>query len=512
MHWKPPVGAAREERVAKKLRPSSKFYRFLWEIRRELFAGGLEEKLIAAYEPRGQKPCPPAMLAMATLLQRYEGISDADAVDAAENDRRWQLVLGVLGAEESPFGQGSLVRFRQKMIEKDLDRALLDRTVEIAKSTGKFGWKSLRVALDSSPLEGSGRVEDTWNLVGRAMGRVVAVVAAALEIDEGEIIAEARLRVLTADSIKSAIDIDWDDEGAKLEALRELLAQVERLEAWVKKRLGKLSDASVDKALATLRRVVSQDIDPDPEGGGTPRIKVGVAADRQISLSDPEMRHGRKSKTKRFNGYKRHIAVANGIIIATAVLPANAREHDATGPLLDDARAHGNVTALDIDRGYLASPRVAELHEHGVAITSRPWVVANDGLYTKEAFRIDLRRRLITCPGGATARIVPNGKTSFSQHDCSACELRPNCTTSRRRSLSVHPNEGLLIQLRRRKQTRAGRADLRKRVVVEHRLAHVGAIQGRRCRYRGTRKNLLDLRRSAALANLHQIARLRLAA
>ncbi len=117
MHWRPPVGAAREERVAKKLRPSSKLYRFLWEIRGELFGGGLENKLIAAYDGRGQRPCPPAMLAMATLLERYEGISDADAVDAAENNWRWQLVLGVLGAEESPFDQGSLVRFRQRMIE-----------------------------------------------------------------------------------------------------------------------------------------------------------------------------------------------------------------------------------------------------------------------------------------------------------------------------------------------------------------------------------------------------------
>lgn len=512
MHWKPPVGSAREERVARKLRPSSRFYRFLWEIRGELFAGGLEEKLIAAYEPRGQQPCPPAMLAMATLLQRYEGISDADAVDAAENDRRWQLVLGVLGAEESPFGQGSLVRFREKMIANDLDRALLERTVEIAKSTGKFGWKSLRVALDSSPLEGGGRVEDTWNLVGRAMGRVVAVVAAALEIDESVVITEARLKVLTADSVKAAIDIDWDDEGAKLEALRELLAQVERLETWVKKRLGKVSDDSVKKALATLKRVVSQDIDPDPEGGGGPRIKEGVAEDRLISLSDPDMRHGRKSKTKRFNGYKRHIAVANGIIVAAAVLPANAREHEATGRLLDEAGAHGEVTAVDIDRGYLASPRVAELHATGVEITSRPWVVANDGLYTKDAFRIDLRRRIVTCPAGETTRIVPNGTSTFSEHACMPCPQRESCTKSRRRSIHVHRNEALLIQLRRRKRTHAGRADLRRRVVVEHRLAHVGSIQGRRCRYRGTRKNLLDLRRSATIANLQEIARIQLAA
>jgi len=77
------------------------------EIRGELFADGFEEVLIESYEPRGQEPCPPAQLAMAMLLQRYEGQSDAGAVDAAENDRRWQLVLGTLGEERAPFGQGA---------------------------------------------------------------------------------------------------------------------------------------------------------------------------------------------------------------------------------------------------------------------------------------------------------------------------------------------------------------------------------------------------------------------
>src|SRR5215471_393836 len=148
-----------EKKVAAKLRKASQFYRFLWEIRGDLFTVEFQDELAASYQPRGQDPCPPALLAMVMLLQRYEGLSDADAVDAAENDRRWQLVLGTLGQERAPFGQGSLVRFRLKMIEHDLDRALLDRTVELAKSTGKFGWKALRVALDSSPLEGSGRVE-----------------------------------------------------------------------------------------------------------------------------------------------------------------------------------------------------------------------------------------------------------------------------------------------------------------------------------------------------------------
>jgi len=213
MKWVRNVTAA-AEKVAAGLRPASKFYGFLWEIRDELFADGFEEELMATYEPRGQEPCPPALLAMVLLLQRYDGLSDADAVDSAENDRRWQLVLSTLGDDKAPFGQGTLVRFRLRMIANDLDKKLVERTIEIAKRSKKFGWKKLRVALDSSPFHGQGRVEDTWNLIGRAMSKVVHAISVAVGIDEEDVIKQARLTALSGDSVKASIDIDWDDEGA----------------------------------------------------------------------------------------------------------------------------------------------------------------------------------------------------------------------------------------------------------------------------------------------------------
>jgi hypothetical protein len=203
-----------ESAVVKRLRASSKFFQFLWSVRDELLADGFEQELIAAYAPRGQEPCVPALLAMVMLLQRYEGVSDADAVDLAENDRRWQLALSCVGCERAPFGQGSLVRFRMRMIANNLDKKLVARTVEVAKKSGGFGWQKLRVALDAAPLAGAGRVEDTWNLIGRAMAKVVATVSAAVDVDEATIISEARLSALTADSLKAALDLDWDDDDA----------------------------------------------------------------------------------------------------------------------------------------------------------------------------------------------------------------------------------------------------------------------------------------------------------
>jgi hypothetical protein len=67
------------------------------------------------------------------------------------------------------------------MVAHDLDRKLLDRTVALATETGLFGWQNVKAMLDSSPLLGAGRVEDTWNLIGRALSAVVDCAAAALE-------------------------------------------------------------------------------------------------------------------------------------------------------------------------------------------------------------------------------------------------------------------------------------------------------------------------------------------
>ena len=103
----------------------------------------------------------------------------------------------------------------------------------------------------------------------------------------------------------------------------------------------------------------------------------------------------------------------------------------------------------------------------------------------------------------------PGGMVKFPAATCARCTLRPRCTTSASgRSVSIHPDEALLQELRERQQTPQGRAKLRERVAVEHALAHIGHWQGRRARYRGVRKNVFDLRRCAVIHNLHVLASL----
>ena len=98
------------------------------------------------------------------ILQAYTGISDDEVIEVLVMDRRWQLVLDCLDCQKPPFSKGTLVNFRQLLINKGLDQRLIERTVEIAKEKGGFHSVKLRAALDSSPLWGAGKVEDTYNL------------------------------------------------------------------------------------------------------------------------------------------------------------------------------------------------------------------------------------------------------------------------------------------------------------------------------------------------------------
>ena len=139
--WRPPVEPSPAELAVIKAVRRAKLFVFLRLHRHELFDEGFQAELAAAYadRPKGRPPVPPARLALATIVQAYTGASDDEVIEAAVMDRRWQLVLDCLGAEEPPFSKGTLVGFRQRLIERDLDRRLVERTVELAARTGGFG-------------------------------------------------------------------------------------------------------------------------------------------------------------------------------------------------------------------------------------------------------------------------------------------------------------------------------------------------------------------------------------
>jgi hypothetical protein len=506
--WHPAIDLSEIERTIVKQIRRAKLFVWLREHRQELFEEEFQAELAAAYPEGslGQPPVPPALLALATVLQAYTGCSDDEAVERTLMDRRWQLVLDCLDARYPPFSKGTLVSFRRRLIEHDLDRGLVERTVQLAERTGGFGPRQLRAALDSSPLWGAGRVEDTINLLGHALRKAVGLIARQQGRGLVEVAKQAGAGLVAGSSLKAALDENWEEPAARDRALGVVLGVLERVESLVEAE-PKANPAALE-SLATARQVRDQDVVSDAQGRAT--LREGVAPDRRISVEDPEMRHGRKTRSLRVDGYKRHVLrdLDSGLVRAVGVTLANAPEASVADQIEADLGEQGvELRELHIDRAYLSSSLVQE-RSGGLEVFCKAFPVRNGSRFSKVEFQLDWERREMRCPNDVVLPFTPGGKVQFPPEVCGRCPLQQQCTTSRQgRSVQVHPDERLLVELRARQQTPEGRARLRERVRVEHSLAHVGHWQGRRARYRGQRKNLFDLRRAATVHNLHVIAR-----
>src|SRR5262245_35719219 len=309
--WNPPIALTPEEqRIAARTRKTRQFFVFLRARRHELLDATCQAILAATYsaKPGGKEAVEAGLLALATLLQAYCHVGDRDAVELTVMDKRWQLVLECLGAERPPCRQGTLYNLRMRLMAHNLDKILLERTIALAEQTRGFGARQLRAALDSTPLFGAGRVEDTLNLLGHALRKAVGLAAQALGASAEAILGAAGLVLVGHSSLKAALDLDWGQPKARAQALRLVLEAVDR---W-RTGLGqpqRLSAAGppIKDVMDTITQMVTQDTAPDPEGGpGGKRIKKQVAPDRRISLEDAAMRPGRKSSAKTFNGFQEH--------------------------------------------------------------------------------------------------------------------------------------------------------------------------------------------------------------
>jgi transposase len=261
--------------------------------------------------------------------------------------------------------------------------------------------------------------------------------------------------------------------------------------------------------MAAARQVQAQDVDAPP--AGSPQLRRGVAPERRITIEDAEMRHGRKSRRQRIDGYKRQVLrdLESGVVRAVGVTPANVPEASVSESLMADLTAQAvTLRELHLDRAYLSSPLVRE-RPVGLEMFCTAWPVRNGTRFPQTAFVLAWEAGTRRCPNAVTMPFQAGGVVHFPAATCAVCPLQAPCTSSGRgRSLSIHPEERLLGELRAWQQAPECRAKLRERIAVEHPLAHVGRWQGGRARYRGQRKNLFDLRRSAVIHNLHVLARL----
>ena len=484
----------------------------LLALRDELGAVFSDDDFAALYPPLGQPAYPPWRLALVTVLQFREGLSDRAAADAVRARIDWKYLLG-LPLDDAGFDFSVLSEFRARLVGHGAEHVLLDRVVDACRERGLLKTRG-RQRTDSTHVVASvrelNRLELAAETVRAALNELAGVAPDWLRRlarpewygRYGKRIEDSRLPQSKAGRARHAVAVGTDGYA--------VLDAVEAEDA-----PPGLAELPV---VGALRRVWGRHYERDADGVRLRELR-GRGPEKGDSVESPydvDARYRRKRGTT-WMGYMVHLTETCDTDAPRLVVHADT----TAGDVHEAARAESILAALD-ERGLSASEHLADAayvsadllvaaeDRYGVRLVGPPrkdpsWQARTVGGYTADRFRLDWAREVATCPEGEESRSWRTYtdreggdyvKVRYAPATCRACPSRGLCVRSETsgRSLRLHPEreqvalEGMRAEL----ATDEGWAAYSARAGVEGTLSQgVRAMGLRRSRYRGLAKTRL---------------------
>ena len=284
--------------------PVGSVYRLLAEHRLELFPDVMFADLFAG---RGRLSLPASLVATVLVLQALEGCSDREALQRLRCDLRWKAAAGLRVPDEA-FHYSVLSLWRTRLRESERPERIFDAVRRVAAECGILKGRESR-ALDSTVLYDAVTTQDTVTMICAQIRKV------------RKLLPQAAAVVLSRDYDRRVKpSCAWDDPEERAWLIDDLVSDARR----VLRALDDIDPAGLadeqNDAVGLLAVVAGQDVEKDPEVPGRWRIARKVAKGRVISTVDPQARHARKTRSRRVDGYKAHIAVEPHTGLITAKL------------------------------------------------------------------------------------------------------------------------------------------------------------------------------------------------
>jgi hypothetical protein len=536
------------EAMAGHLVPPGSVFAFLAEHRTELFPDSFTADL---FPSRTGRPSLPADLVGAVLvLKELHDLSDPQTADALKFDIRWKVACG-RSLTQMSFDPSTLVYWRRRIAASERPDRVFDAVAEVIAQTGILAGRRKR-CVDSTVFDDAVATQDTVTQLVAAMRKVARLVPGAAEVTG---------RACKLDySRPGKPPIDWDDPQAKQDLVSDLVNDALAVLAELAGPGAPEREAAAADALGLLALVAGQDVEPAEGSDGTDgrwRIARKVAPDRVISTVDTQARHTRKSKSKRRDGFRGHVAAEpetglitdcemtmaagegstdadNGVKMAcrdrfhggsaaargegpaaapgSGALPEPGPEPQPE-PERDDAGAQAQADGLEVygDSAYGSGEARAAYRAagHGTIIKPGPLSAAVPGGFTLDDFTIDEHPGTVTCPAGITRAMSKTRTVTFGAA-CAGCPLRQRCTTAKDgRSMTIHPHEDLLRAARAQARTPEFKKAYPTRSAIERIIAWTATCNGRRIRlrYLGAARNDAWLHNRCAAINLRTLIR-----
>ena len=497
------------------------------------------------YPRRGQPAYAPWRLALVTLMQFREGLSDRGAADAVRGRIDWKYLLA-LDLDDAGFDHSVLCEFRARLLEHVAAGRLLDRLLDAAREGGLLKARG-RSRTDSTHVLAAVRALNRLELLGETLRAALNAIAA---------VAPGWLRGVAPGWLRGVAPPEWHGRYDRRVEDTRLPATPAKREAYAVQAgadgfhlLDVINGADTPEdvqelpAIGVLVRVWARHFERcepgSTEGGGgggsTRRVQLRPAqgrgpGDRVESPYETEARFRSKGGTN-WTGYMVHLTEtcdpgAPRLIVHAEAVPANVYEAMRTEAIHDALAARGLAPSEHpACAAYVSGDHIVAARErHDIELVGPPrpdlsWQAREEGAFRATDFTVDWERRQVRCPEGRTStrwgqhtrgasgqRFI---RVGFSPADCRPCPSRQRCTRGPGRQLGLlpRPEHEAVAAARARLKTEAGRQLYGQRRGVEGTISQgVRAFGLRRARYRGLAKTGLQSVVTAAAIDLDRLA------
>jgi transposase len=478
------------------------------------------------YSQYGQPGQSPFRLALVTVLQFIEGLSDRGAADAVRGRIDWKYLL-CLELDDPGFDHSVLCEFRARLLEGGAERILFDKILSALRDK-KLVKSRTRQRTDSTHVLAAVRDLNRLERVGETLHATLDVLAVAAPewvsanvpsewVDRyGKRVDEWRLPEKAKDRGAYA-QMTGNDGATLLDALWS-----EAASAWMRSL----------PAVETLRRMwVEQFMFVDGVAQLRPAEFLAPSSARIHSPYDTQARFASKRSTK-WLGYKVHLTETYGE--ETPNIITNVQTEEAT---VNDnyslPEIHERLSKSEllpdkhvVDGGYIEASNLVESRRDydidliGPAQNNGRWQQVQGNGFDISNFQVDWDREKVICPAGRESSswkpmVDRRGNdifhVQFARSDCKACPHLSQCTSAKgqRRTLNIKPKElyEALRQTRLRENAEEFKKEYRNRAGIEGTISQgVRAFGLRRSRYIGKSKTRLQHLATAAAINLERVS------
>lgn len=475
----------------------------------------------------------PASVLMALLLLRWfeEGMSRKAAVRRARRDTSWRAAMGLRIGGKTPSLR-TIRRFeaflRRRHPETGVPHYLLlhEHIVRLCFGAGVVGDRAVW-AMDSTPMWAYGAMQGTIRLLGDGLRMLCGQWAKLTGRTVATLASEWGLPLLLAKSTKAAYRVDWRDADQRAGAMDRVAGDVLRVVELV---TGELESVRGNKRKGLRRmcrnllKVIRDDMETDAQG----RLVVArkTTKGRLVSITDPQARHGRKSRSYKYKGFKTQVLgdVISGLLLSLAVTPGGTHDSVPAHRLIRRAKELCNRIERVLGDTAYGAARLRHIVRgaEGIELLAPPQPISkNPDRVERADMDIDLDAGTATCPEGASVKMswswsgadgMHVRRAAWPKETCAACPRRAACIASLKekkgygRTVRLHPYEAELVASREAWERPEVREDYRVRSQCERLINQITRHGGRKARAWGLGAANLQAHLIAMRCNLGLLA------